>query len=275
MRYHGAKHVLAPWVIGHFPWHRCYVEPFGGSAAVLMAKDRSHAEVYNDIDDEVVNVFRILRDPYLAGKLTQLLELTPFSRTEFKASYEETGDPIEQARRTLLRAMAGFGSASVCKAHKTGFRSNSTRSGTTPAHDWRNYPARIPEFVDRLRGVVIENKDAIEVMQQHDGGSTLHYVDPPYAWSTRRAGSGTWSDSYRHEMTDPQHLELLRSLKKLTGMVVLSGYRCEMYDESLGDWTRFDRAAHADGARDRVESLWLNPVAMAARQPALMVVSSD
>src|SRR3990167_11343170 len=100
MRYHGGKWRLAPWVIEHFPEHRVYTEAFGGGASVLMRKPRSYAEVYNDLDGEIVNVFRVLRDPSQARELERLLRLTPFARSEFETSYITDGDPLEQARRT-------------------------------------------------------------------------------------------------------------------------------------------------------------------------------
>ena len=113
MRYYGGKWLLAPWIIGHFPAHRTYVEPFGGAASVLLRKPRSAAEVYNDLDGEIVNMFRVLRSPAQARELIRLVRLTPFARTEYEDAYLSDGDPIEQARRTLLRSFAGFGADSA------------------------------------------------------------------------------------------------------------------------------------------------------------------
>ncbi len=254
LRYHGGKWKLAPWIAGHFPKHRVYVEPFGGGASVLLRKQRSHAEVYNDLDGEIVNLFEVARDR--GEELAQLVELTPFARAEFELAYEPAEDPLEQARRTLIRSFMGFGSAGA-SGQATGFRSNSTRSGTTPAHDWLNFPEALRVTVQRLRGVVIERRDALLVMRSHDAPTTLHYVDPPYVHSTRSLR--TRAPSYRHELSDLQHAELLAGLRSLAGMVVLSGYRCDLYDSALQGWQRIDLAAHADGARDRVESLWLSP----------------
>lgn len=241
--------MLANWIIGHLPKHRVYVEPFGGAASVLLRKPRSYSEVYNDMDGEVVNLFRVARDH--GDELRRALELTPFARDEFVESYATTTDPIEQARRTVARSFMGFGSNSHNK--KTGFRANSNRSGTTPAHDWRNYPQAFGDVIERLRGVVIENRDAAAVMLAHDSTETVHYVDPPYVAETRDKGA-----DYRHEMTDADHEALAETLHKLTGAVVLSGYRNPIYDALYGGWQRIDRNSHADGARDRVESLWLS-----------------
>lgn len=259
LRYHGGKWLLAPWIISHFPKHRCYVEPFGGAASVLMRKDRSYAEVYNDKWSSVVNVFQVLRDAGMATELEKLLVLTPFSRDEFELTSEASDNSVEQARRTIFRSMAGCGSAAVNGEYVTGFRANSNRSGTTPAQDWANYPQYVQRFVERLRGVVIENRDAWGVMQQHDGEDTLHYVDPPYMQETRNMQRG--NAAYEVEMSHEDHDLLLRRLMTLSGMVVLSGYRTQLYDSLLCIWTRIDRAAKADGARDRVESLWLNRAA--------------
>ena len=256
VRYHGGKWKLAPWIISHLPPHRVYVEPFGGGGSVLLRKPRSYAEIYNDLDGEIVNVFRVVRDR--GDELRRALELTPFAREEFLLSYEPSDDPLEQARRTISRSFMGFGSAAVC-GESSGFRANSNKLGSTPAHDWRNYPDSLPAAIDRLRGVMVENRDAVKVMQKHDGLETLHYVDPPYHHDTRSRGDRNSVKSYRHEMTDEQHRDLAAVLKNLQGTVVLSGYRCPLYDDLYADWPRLDRAAHADGARDRVESLWLSP----------------
>lgn len=258
IRYHGGKWKLAPWIISHFPAHRIYVEPFGGAGSVLLRKPRAYAEVYNDLDGEVVNLFRVLRDPDQAQTLRRLLYLTPFAREEFVLSYTPTDDPIEHSRRTVARAFMGFGSSAHNASKATGFRANSNRSGTTPAHDWANWPDVIPALVERLHGVVIENRPALEVIRQHDGPETLYYVDPPYVHGTRKPRQ---AKNYRHEMTDTDHRELAAALHACRGMVVISGYRCPLYDELYAGWARIDRSTYADGGSPRTETLWLSPTA--------------
>lgn len=250
LRWHGGKWMLADWIIGHMPKHRVYVEPFGGAASVLLKKPRAYAEVYNDLDGEVVNLFRVLRNN--GDVLHRQLELTPFARSEFVESYQPTDDPIEQARRTVVRSFMGFGSNSHNKV--TGFRSNTTRSGTTPAHDWRNYPGALGGLIERLRGVVIENRDATAVMLAHDGPETLHYVDPPYLAETRNMSS-----VYRYEMADDEHVALAKTLRGLSGFVMLSGYNSPLYDDLFDGWQRIEKKTMADGARARIEALWLSP----------------
>lgn len=242
------------------------MEPFGGGASVLLRKPRSYAEVYNDLWGDITNVFKILRDR--PDEFTRAVYLTPFSRAEFECSSESSADPLERARRTVYRSMGGFGSASVNGEHATGFRANSNRSGTTPAQDWRNYPDHVRSFADRLRGVIIECRNAIDVMKQHDSPETLHYVDPPYVRATRNMKRG--NAAYQIELTDDDHVELSSCIRSLTGMVVLSGYRCALYDQLFADWRRVDRAALADGAARRVESLWLNSAASSFGQQSLL-----
>lgn len=259
---------MAPWIISLFPAHRVYVEPYGGGASVLLRKERSYAEVYNDKWDVVVNVFQCLRDPEISEQLERLIRLTPFSRTEFNSAFRHRPKlpaDVEAARLAILRSFAGFGSASTKGDYATGFRCNSNRSGTTPAHDWMNYPENIRAFVERLQGVVIENRDAIEVIEQHDGPRTLFYVDPPYPQATRNMVRG--NAVYACDMSDDEHRLLAEKLKSVEGMVLLSGYRCDLYDTELyADWTTVDRETHADGARDRLETVWMNHAAERARR---------
>jgi DNA adenine methylase len=263
MRYHGGKYLLAPWIVEHFPDHRIYTECFGGAASVLLRKHRTNVEVYNDLDEEVVNVFRVLRKENLAKKLARQLYLTPFSREEFERSYTSIKDPLEQARRTILRSFLSHGSdASV--GNVSGFRATSNRCNTSPPQDWANFPVAIPDFVERLRGVIIECRPAIEVMQMHDTPETLHYVDPPYVWSTRmeRVRNKGKGKGYRHELTDQQHVELIDALRKLKGMVVLSGYPNPIYDHYLVGWECYqNNGAKTTGPSAAVEALWLNPAA--------------
>lgn len=266
LRYHGGKWLLAPWIISHFPPHRVYVEPFGGAASVLLRKPRSYAEVYNDLDGEIVNVFRVLRDPEQAAELDRLLRITPFARAEFELSYEPADDPIEQARRTIFRSAAGFWSAAATGA-KTGFRANANRNGTTPAQDWVHYPDLVAAFCERLQGVVIEHRPAAEVIAKHDSSETLFYVDPPYPFSTRHRRNPYSGKGYRYELTDDDHRALADVLRGVQGMVVLSGYPCDLYDRELyPDWYRVERRALTDGARERTEVLWLNEAAAKHQQ---------
>ncbi|WKL57255.1 DNA adenine methylase [Asticcacaulis sp. ZE23SCel15] len=263
VRYHGGKWMLADWIISHFPVHRIYVEPYGGGGSVLLKKDRSYAEVYNDLDSEVVNLFTVVRER--GDELVQQLELTPFARETYVEAWYPSEDPMQQAVRTVTRAYMGFGSASVTMGRcpqragrgglvKSGFRANSSRSGTTPAHDWRNYPAALPAIIDRLRGVVIENRPAIAVMTAHDGPQTLHYVDPPYVPETRDKGG-----DYAFEMDVADHEELAAFLNTLTGYVIVSGYPSALYDRLFFDWRRIEKGHRADGAAKRIECLWLSP----------------
>ena len=255
LRYHGGKWILGDWIVSHFPEHRIYVEPFGGAGSVLIQKSRCYAEVYNDLDSEIVNLFTVVRDRGL--ELVPLLELTPWSREDYRLSFERCNDPVEMARRTIVRSFMGFGSNSLCRDVRSGFRSNANRSGTIPAADWRNYPESLVAIIERLRGVVIENRDACEVMLCHDTPKTLHYCDPPYVHSTRST-TMHGNRGYLHEMDDADHRRFVECVKALEGSVIVSGYHSPLYDELFYGWERVERAALADGARERTEVLWMN-----------------
>lgn len=255
LRYHGGKWKLAPWIIPYFPKHRTYVEPYGGAASVLLRKPRSYAEVYNDLDGEIVNLFRVLRNPSQARELVRLVELTPFARAEFEESYLLHGDPIEQARRTLFRSFAGV-TAACTTGNKTGFR-NRRQDANTPANDWSSYANALPLIVNRMRGVVVEMMPALDLIKLFDNDTTLFYIDPPYVMSTRGQQINT---GYRYEMTDEQHQELADALHNINGMAIVSGYPCNLYDcELFADWKRVERESHAEGARDKIEVLWISP----------------
>lgn len=231
---------------------------------MLMRKPRSHAEILNDRDSEVVGLFRVLRDRDKARDLEFMVRNTPFSREEFDLGYEKTSDDLERCRRLLVRSQMAVGMAGFRSESRTGFRANTGDAGTTAAQDWAGYPDGLKAYTERLQGVVIEDRDALEVMGQHDSGETLHFVDPPYVLETRGAKS-----VYRHEMTNEQHEQLCDFLKTLKGMVILCGYHNPIYDR-LG-WQTVKREAHADGARDRVEVLWFNPAAWAAQPQARLL----
>ena len=267
LRYFGGKWMLAPWIISHFPLHRIYVEPFGGAASVLLRKPRSFAEVWNDVDDEVVNLFNVLRDADAAAALIDGLRLTPFSRTEYLAAKVLSPDPVERARRLVVRSFQGHGPDACALKSRTGFRVDSFASNRAAAKDWSSYPEALQAVVERLDAVAIENRPALQVIEQLDRPDTLFYVDPPYVWDTRtkrRGPQGKPANGYLHEMDDAQHKELLERLVACKGMVVLSGYPSPLYKDALPGWRCVTRKALADGARERTEALYINPPAYQA-----------
>lgn len=264
LRWHGGKWRLAPWIIDHLPRHDIYVEPYGGAASVLLRKERARGEVYNDLDSEVVNLFRVLRDPESAAELERRMRLTPFAREEFLAAYQPSEDPVEQARRLVARSFMAYGTTGR-RANQTGFRGKVYCRNQTGPLDFATYPDALPALVDRLRSVVIEHRDALELIQAHDAPGVLFYVDPPYLPETRTSWRGAHNDRcYAVEMTVEDHEVLLDLLNGVQGMVVLSGYPSALYDASLQDWRRVERAALADGGQKRTEVLWLNPSCAAA-----------
>lgn len=262
VRWHGGKWMIAPWILPFLPPHETYVEPFGGGASILLRKARAKkAEIYNDLDETLIRVFKVLQDPAKCERLIQLLELTPYSRKEFEWAYEPIDDDVEAARRTLVRSWMGYGSDGTAGVYRTGFRSIVNHAGKTPAGEWVNYVATIDRTIERIRGVNIECRDAFTVMEQYDGPRTLHYIDPPYLPETRSVGNrrrGAGYHVYQHELSREDHVRLLDFVGELEGMVVLSGYPSDLYDGALIGWPRYQRAAYADGGMPRTEVVWIN-----------------
>lgn len=256
-------------IIAYFPRHHLYCEPFGGAFSVGLRKPRAKAEIWNDLDETLVHLMRVLRDPDQSAELIRLLALTPYARGEFDAAYEPTDDPVERARRTIVRSFMGFGSDGTSGVYKTGFRANVTSNLKLPAQEWAAYPEALQLIVERIRGVVIEQCDAFDLMKRVDGPGTLHFVDPPYHPKTRSAGNrrrGAGYHVYEHELSEEDHVRLLGCVQELKGMVVLCGYPLDLYDEALAGWERVEFDAYADGGRPRKEVLWINQLAAERRR---------
>lgn len=253
LRYHGGKFRLAPWIISHFPTHGIYVEPFGGGGSVLLRKEAVQEEVYNDLDGDVVNVFRVLRDKELAQALFEALTLTPYAREEYLEAYEHSDDPVERARRIIVRSFMGQGSNACTKATPNGWRSK-RMGGGWPVRDWNSYPKEVEGFYHRFKSVTIENRDATEVIKMYDSNDTFFYIDPPYMRSTRT----TTGDSYKHEMTAGDHINLRRALDGIMGKAAVSGYRSEVYDALYSEWRQVEKETTGEAQSKRTEILWMN-----------------
>lgn len=264
LRYHGAKWRLAPWILAHLPEHYCYVEPFGGGAGVLLQKQPSSIEVYNDLNGAVVNFFRVLRDQ--PDSLIRAIELTPFSRAEFDEAHEPTADPLEAARRFYVLSWQGHGAPTA--DWNTGWRC--IKDVKHPGVNRWNSTDHLWIVAARLKLLQVDNEPASSVIERFDDARTLFYCDPPYVHSTR----GLWrlgSYGKQHEMTDADHRGLAEQLHGVKGMVVISGYPSPLYEELYGDWHRVScQAATRDNSKIATECLWLSPaVTKRSRQRSL------
>lgn len=265
LRYLGSKFRLAPKIIPWFPPHGLYVEPFGGSAAILSQKPRCNSEVYNDLDGEVVNLFRVLRSDR-AGELIRGVSLTPYAREEHLLSYEVADDPVESARRLLVRSHMGHGNNGSSIGNRNGWRVDGVSNTNDVAGQWAEFPAQLANWLDRLRGVQIESRPALDLVKKFGSPNALFYVDPPYVPSTRST-SIRWTTGkccYAHEMSIEEHEALLEALLVSPAMIVLSGYPSDLYDAALQGWRRLELKARAHGNSARIEVLWINPAASAA-----------
>lgn len=257
LRYFGGKWAIAPWVLQHLPSHRIYVEPFGGAGSVLLRKPRSKIEVYNDLDEEIVGIFRVVQDPDLCRALMRRLRRTPYARREFEMAFQGSSNPVIRAQRAIVRAYQSFHHGSLFDSSKTTFADARHRTGSAKSHEWMRYPRSLVQVQQRLQGVVIECRAAVAVIKAQDTPQTLFFVDPPYVPSTRS------KSGYRHEMAEADHIELLDALQAVKGMVVLAGYPSVLYDSMLAGWGRVQRHHYAAGStRRRTEVLWLSPAVL-------------
>lgn len=253
IKYPGAKWGVAPWVISHFPEHRSYLEPFFGSGAVLFTKSRSAIETVNDIDGDVVNLFDWIRkDP---ARLAHAIRFTPYARDEYDrawaAQYTET-DNFRRAVNFYIRMMIGHGFRTT--GEKVGWKNDvQGREAAYAAKCWAKTPEVIIQAAERLRGVQIENRPAVELIRRFNYQNVLIYADPPYMLGTRQNRK-----QYRHEMTDDDHMELLEAIKAHRGPAIISGYDSDLYNRELKGWYKDGRTSFTQTASKRREILWMN-----------------
>lgn len=252
LRYPGGKFRLLNWLGGFVPPHKIYTESFCGPASLLFWKEPAITEVINDTNSDVVNVFQVLRDPVQSGILKELVRLTPFAREEYELCYVPSDDPIEKARRYICRASFSQRKGPLQKSGFDTRINGDSYCGRVNYH--KNYHRSIDLFTERLKQVVVENRDALDVISQFDRPETFHFVDPPYL-----AVDNVYPDKFGEE----KHRQLSDVLLGARGKIILCGYQSEEYRRwyEENDWARYDAKAYADGGHKRTESIWLNPAA--------------
>ena len=256
--YYGGKFCHLDFILPLLPTDcRHYCEPFGGSAAVLINRPPAPVETYNDLDSEVANFFDCLRRQ--GDQLIRQISLTPFSRAELvKALTPAAGlTDMERARRFFVRArQTRTGLAQTSSEGRWAHCVLTSRAGMAGAVSrWLGSVEGLPEIVQRMQRVQIENAPAIEVIRRYDSPETLFYCDPPYPHEARGDAK-----AYGYEMMEREHEELSETLHSVSGAVAVSGYRCPLMDRLYRDWQRIDADTRLCNSSkgERTESLWIN-----------------
>lgn len=255
--WYGGKFSHLKFLLPLLPQTKHYCEPFGGSAAVLLNREPSPVETYNDIDSELVNFFRVLRNQ--KDELVEKIGLTPFSKEELAKAAGEPEDEIselERARRFFVCArQVRTGLAQTASVGRWAHCRLTSRAGMAGAVSrWLGSVDGLSEIAQRLLRVQIENAPAVEVIERYDSEQTLFYCDPPYVHEARGD-----SNAYAFEMTDEEHRELAEALHNVDGLVALSGYHCDLMNELYGDWTTVEYTKNAHSVKQkRTEVLWVN-----------------
>lgn len=249
LKYPGAKNRIAPWICSYIPWHGVYLEPYFGSGAVLFNKEPARIETVNDIDGNVVNFFKVLRDNQ--KELVRAIKLTPYARDEYMEAYQDKPEDsdVERARKFAVRCWMGFGCSN---RYRNGFRTSQQQTSPDTTKQWNEFMQTIQEASLRLKDVQIENIDAIELIKRYNTKDVFMYIDPPYLTNIRKGYI------YKHEMTDEQHIELLETVLQHPGKVMISGYESEMYTEYLKGWSVVRKNTQAERGLPREEVLWMN-----------------
>ncbi len=250
--WYGGKYSHLDWLLPLLPQTTHYCEPFSGSAAVLLNRAPSPVETYNDIDGQVANFFRVLRDQKAA--LIEAIGLTPFSKEEFRLAVQaQNGDltDLERARRFFVRArQVRTGLAQTASEGRWANCLLTSRAGMAGAVSrWLGSVEGLSEIAQRLLRVQIDNDPAVEVIRRYDSPETLFYCDPPYVHESRSD-----TNAYAYEMTDDQHRQLAAVLRQVEGKVALSGYKCKLMDDLFGDWHYVEapaKKAHSTNTQGR------------------------
>lgn len=256
LKYPGSKWNIANQIVSMLPKHHSYVEPFFGSGAVLFRKQPSDIETINDLDRDVVNLFRCIQED--SERLARMVMTTPFSREKYEDTYKLDvweimipDEPYHKALRFLIQCWQGHGFRT--NGYKVGWKNDvQGRERAYALWNWYRLPEWIIDIAERLRTVQIENRPAIEIIKRFNYKNVLMYLDPPYVLGTRSA------KQYKHEMSDADHEELLKTLLQSEAQIIISGYESDMYNDYLKDWNKKTFQSNAEYGLKREEVVWFN-----------------
>ena len=223
-----------------YPEHTLYVSVFGGSGSDILAKEPSKIECFNDIDSNVVSMFRALRNRQLLADLKARLWATPYSRTQYglccrMLQSDKTLTPVTRAWAWFVASWQGMTYKTPMTATETNW--SNAKSDSRNIRLWRRRIAAIEVAAERFRWVHLENRSWEEMFKQYDLTTTLFYCDPPYVISTMSNKSNL---PYKHMLSDDDHIRLLDTINKCKGMVILFGFDCDLYQERLQGWTKIE-----------------------------------
>lgn len=249
LKYPGAKLKIADWIIQNIPSHSVYVEPFFGSGAVFFNKPKSEIETINDINDDVYNYFKVLREE--PEELIKLLSFTPYSRTEYIESYKtkQSDTSVEKARKFCVRCYMGIGASN---RYKNGFRSSQTYGSPDVPKYWNKLPETIICASKRLKEAQIEHLDYKEILARYNTEDVFIYLDPPYVPDLRK------KCIYKNEMNIEEHEELLEIITKHPSKIMLSGYENPLYEKYLKNWRKLKTKNQVEGGLIKEEVIWMN-----------------
>jgi DNA adenine methylase len=232
-RQFGSKARTANAILAMVPDHTVWVEVFAGSAAVTLAKEPSKAEHINDINGDVVTLFQVMRDDDQRERLCELIDLTPWSQIEYQNCWpaDAVDDPVERARRFLVRSWQGVGGM---QNGFTGWRLQRD-DGWCPRL-WRKIPLRLRSVAQRMRDVHIHQKDCVEMVRRFaDIEDLVYFIDPPYPEETLNTQR---QQPYSVSMSSDEHQAFAEALLSIKGKAVLTMNPGTVYDDVLSDWRR-------------------------------------
>ena len=249
LKYPGAKNKLAEWIISNMPKHEIYLEPFFGSGVVFFNKPEVKIETINDINSDVYNYFKVIRD--CPNELCEALLFTPYSRDEYENSYKHEANEtdIEKARKFAVRCFMGFGNSN---RYKNGFRTSQQSNSPQIPKLWKKIPEELHLASMRLLNTQIENLDYKKLLQRYNSEEVFIYLDPPYLPNVRTPYL------YKNEMDIKDHEELLDIILKHPSKIMISGYSNPLYENALKNWKKLTKNNQVESGRIKEEAIWMN-----------------